>query len=310
MQIPQVGFGTYLAKDAAKLKAALHYVIEECGVRHIDCAWAYFNQEVVGEALKEIFAKGKIKREDLFITSKLWNTHHRPDLVAKEIRDTLKQLQLDYLDLWLMHWPIAFQSREDNEFIPKDDNGKILYEAIDIIDTWKAMEQAVDDKLTRFIGVSNFSIEQLERLRFNSRIQPYANQVECHLYRQNKPLLDYCEQHGIYLMCHTTIGHPPLKGYKDVKLIEDPVVVEVAKEVGKTPAQVAIRFLVQKSKYYTVIPMSMNPVNIKSNADVNFTLSETQMKKLDELDRYYSFYNMADFFGVDVLGLGLNRWGQ
>lgn len=305
-----MGFGTFLARDSEKLKAALHYVIEECGVRHIDCAWVYYNQEVVGETLKEIFAKGKIKREDLFITSKLWNTHHRPDLAAKEIRTTLKQLQLDYIDLWLMHFPLSLQSRTDDEYIPKDANGKVILDQIDILDTWKAMEQAVDDKLTRFIGFSNFSIEMMELVWFNCRIKPYANQVECHLYRQCKPMLKYCEEHNMYLMCHTTIGHPPLKGYKDVKLLDDPVLVEVAKESGKTPAQVAIKFLMQKSKNYVVIPMSMNPVNIKSNCDMDFTLTEAQMNKLDELDRFYSFYNLADLFSVDILGLGMNRWGQ
>lgn len=308
MQIPQLGYGTLFARD--KLKESIIYAVEECGVRSIDCAWAYFNQNVVGEAIHEILAKGKIKREELFITSKLWSTHHRPDLVAWEIRDTLKSLKLDYIDLWLMHWPTALKSTTENEMVPKDINGKPILEQIDILDTWKAMEQAVDDKLTRYIGVSNFSIEQLERLRFNSRIQPYANQIEVHLYRQCKPMLQYCEEHNIYLMCHTTIGHPPNTGYKGVKLIEDPVVLEVAKETGKKPAQVCIKFLIQKSKNYITIPMSLNPVNIKANYEMDFKLTDAQMKKLEELDRFYSFYDLTKFMGVDVLGLGLNIWGQ
>ncbi|EAX94991.1 oxidoreductase, aldo/keto reductase family protein [Trichomonas vaginalis G3] len=172
------------------------------------------------------------------------------------------------------------------------------------------MEECQKKGLTRHIGVSNFSIEQLERIWFNCEIKPYANQVECNIYRQFKPLLSYCESHNIYLMAHTTIGHPPLKGPFGTSLINDPVVKQVADEVKKTGAQVCLKFLQQKSKKYVLIPMSMNPKNIKLNYELDFTLSEPLMKKLEELDRFYSFYDYADFFGVDILNLGTNRWGQ
>ncbi|EAY05486.1 oxidoreductase, aldo/keto reductase family protein [Trichomonas vaginalis G3] len=174
MEIPQLGFGTYLANDPAKLKAALHYAIEECGVRHIDTAFAYFNQNVIGEVLKEIFAKGKIKREDMFITTKLWCTHWRKDLVEAELRYDLSQLQLDYVDLYIIHQPISLQSRDvkDTTIIPTDANGKIIIEQIDVLDTYHAMEECVKKGLTRHIGVSNFSIEMLERIWFNSEIKP------------------------------------------------------------------------------------------------------------------------------------------
>lgn len=235
MQLLQNGYGTFFATDREKLKNALHYSIEECGIRCIDCAWSYFNQEIVGEVLQEIFAKGKIKRNDVFITSKLWNTHHRPDLVEKELKQTLGQLKLDYIDLFLIHTPVAFQSRDDDEAFPKDENGHIILDNIDILDTCKAMEDVQRKGLTRFIGMSNFNLDQLQHLYNNCTIKPYAIQNECHLNNQQKNLLKYCEEHNIYLIAHTTIGRPPTKGPKGCPLIEDPVVVEIANSLGVKP---------------------------------------------------------------------------
>lgn len=164
MQIPQIGFGTFLASDPTKLKNALKIAIEECGVRSIDCAWIYGNQNVIGETFKEIFANGKVQRKDLFITSKLWCTSHRKDLVEPELRDTLKQLKLDYLDLFLIHQPVALKSGSKNPW-PSNKHGKLALEQIDILETWKGMEDAQKKGLTRHIGVSNFSLEMLERIK-------------------------------------------------------------------------------------------------------------------------------------------------
>lgn len=308
MQIPQIGFGSFRNKDRDVLRTALLCAIEECGVRHIDTAYVYENQDIIGDVLQEIFAKGKIKREDMFITSKLWCTHHRPDLVEKEIRWTLADLKLDYLDLWLMHFPVAFKSTEEKDFWPKGENGKVIYEAIDILDTYKAMEKVQKEGLTRYIGVSNFSIEQLERIKFNCEIMPYAIQVECHVYKQQRPLLKYCEQNNIYLMAHTTIASPPLKGYRGVPLIEDPDVVDIAAKHNKSPAQVAIRFLVQLSPKMIVIPGSKNPKNIKLNADLNFELTNEEMERLKSLDRYFNMKYYPEMFNVDPLMIGFNTW--
>ncbi|EAX94879.1 oxidoreductase, aldo/keto reductase family protein [Trichomonas vaginalis G3] len=305
MELPQLGFGTYNATDPAKLKAALHYAIEECGVSE---AWAYFNQKVVGETLKEIFAKGKIKREDLFITSKVWGTHHRKELVEPELRETLQDLQLDYIDLFLMHNIVAFKPCEGKVLWEKNEKGQQIYEAIDILETYKAMEECQKKGLTRYIGVSNFSIEQLERVWFNCEIKPYANQVECNIYRQCKPLLEYCESHNIYLVAHTPLGHPPLIGPFGTTLLEDPVVKSVAESINKTTAQVCLKFLQQKSKKYILIPMSMNPKNIKADYELDFELSSDNMSKLESLDRFYSFYNFSERHGVDSQGTGSNKW--
>ncbi|EAX86400.1 oxidoreductase, aldo/keto reductase family protein [Trichomonas vaginalis G3] len=165
MHLPQIGYGTFYATDKVRLKAALHYAIEECGIRSIDTVWSYFNQEIIGETLQEIFSKGIITRKDIFITSKLWNTHHRPDLVEKELLQTLHQLKLDYIDLFLIHTPASFKSIEvdenkkitDDDAFPRDETGKIIIDDIHILDTYRAMEAVQIKGLCRFIGVSNLN---------------------------------------------------------------------------------------------------------------------------------------------------------
>ena len=305
MEIPTSGLGTYLALDPTKLKAALHYAIEECGYRHIDCAAFYKNQTLIGETLQEIFANGKVKRSDLFITSKVWNTKHREDLLIKDAQKTCKDLQLDYVDLLLVHWPTAFEQREDDNYEPKDANGNFILGKVDIIDTWKAMEKVYDMGLAKHIGVSNFSIEQLERLRFaDVKYQPYCNQVEGHLYLQQSALLNYLSSRKMYMTCYTCLGRASLQGPFGVPLLKDPVLEKVAKELGKTTAQVDLQFMKQLSPYVVVIPMSLNPVNIKSNFELDFKLSEAQMEELKARDRNFRFVDPYKGWGVDALCLG------
>ena len=308
MDIPKVGLGTYKATDPALLKAAVKMSIEECGYKHIDCASYYQNQTTIGEALSEIFAKGQIKREDIFITSKLWNTKHRPDLVIPDLKNTLKELQLDYLDLFLLHWPVAFQSREDNVLNPRDETGKVITERIDILDTWKELEKCVELGLTKRIGVSNFSIEQLERMRYDPsvKIQPYCNQVECHIYNQQIPMYEYLEKRHMFMTCYTCLGRATLIGPFGIPLLQDEVLNEVAKETGKTPAQVNLRFLLQMSPIVTVIPKSLRKENIMSNNQLDFELTEQQMEKLRTRQRAFRFVDPIVGWKVDALSLGHN----
>ena len=305
MEIPSFGLGTYNAQDPAKLKAAIHYAVEECGYRQIDCAAFYGNQKIIGEAIKEILDKGEIKREDLFITSKVWNTKHREDLLIADCKKTLSELQLDYLDLFLMHWPVSFQQREDDEYMPKDEKGNIILERVDIIDTWKAIEKCYDMGLAKHIGVSNFSIDQLERLKnADVKYQPYCNQVESHLYHQQKPLLSYLESRKICMTCYTCLGRAKLIGPFGVPLLQDPILEKVAKELGKTTAQTNLRFMQQLSPYLVVIPMSLNPVNIKSNHELDFNLSDEQMEELKNRDKCFRFVDPFFSWKFDALNLG------
>lgn len=306
MQIPTSGLGTYGGNDPERLKKAIVYAVEECGYRHIDCAAVYGNEKVIGEALQTIFKNGKVKREELWITSKVWNTKHREPLLIAATKNTLKDLQLDYVDLMLVHWPCAFQQREDNNYDPRDANGNLITERVDILETWEGMQKIHDMGLAKHIGVSNFSIEMLERMRYSDRvkIQPYCNQIEGHLYHQQPVMSKYLESRKIYLTMFTCLGRATLNGPFGVPLIQDPVLLEVAKEVGKAPTQVNLQFLKQLSPYHVVIPMSLNPVNIKSNIELDFKLTEEQMNNLRSRDRAFRFIDHFDIWGIDPLNVG------
>jgi diketogulonate reductase-like aldo/keto reductase len=196
LDIPAIGLGTLWASDPVKLEAAIIYAIEEAGYRYIDTARAYQNEDVIGTALQKIFEKGKIKREDLFITTKLACIDRRPERVEPAIRESLGKLQLSYIDLYLIHHPIACVPQGDGNVFPRTPDGNLITEHVDILDTWEAMEKLVSLGLTKRIGVSNFSIEMLERMEFSDRvrIQPYANQVEHSLYLQQDALISYVEK--------------------------------------------------------------------------------------------------------------------
>lgn len=304
MEIPTSGLGTFLANDAEKLKAAVIYAVEEAGYRHIDCAAFYQNEHIIGEALQTIFKNGKVKREDLWITSKIWNTKHKEELLIQGAKKTLQDLQLEYLDLLLVHWPITFQQREDFNYLPKDENDNIILEKMDILDIWQSMERVHSMGLAKHIGVSNFSIEMLERMRYSDKvkIQPYCNQIEGHLYLQQPVMSQYLSSRKMYLEFYTCLGRARLTGPYGVPLLQDPVLEEVAKETGKSTAQVELKFLKQLSPYHVVIPMSMNPVNIKSNVELDFTLNDSQMEKLRS--RHCAFRFVDPKWGVDAFNIG------
>lgn len=180
-----------------------------------------------------------MKRTDLFITTKLASTNHRPELVEPALLNSLKKLQLDYIDLYLIHMPLSLVPQPDGNLNPRTPDGKALVEHIDIIDTWLAMEKLQQKKLATRIGVSNFSIEMLERMKLSPRVtvQPYINQIEQHLYNQRWAQIDYLEKNGIRLTSWSSFASGA-NGPNGVSLLNDPVVLEVAKEVGKPPSQI------------------------------------------------------------------------
>jgi aldehyde reductase len=301
--IPVVGFGTYQAKDPALLEAAVIHAVTVAGVRHIDTAWSYENEAVIGGALAKVFAAGQIKREDLFITTKLSNYRHQPEAVEPACRIQLERLGVSYLDLYLMHWPLAFAPIPGVESHgAKVPDVKIL--PIDILDTWKAMEKLVELGLVRNLGVSNFSVEMLERLHFDAKIQPVTNQVEMNLYQQQAALLNYMQwRGGLTLTAYSPLGQGKI-GPFEVTMLEDPVLKEVAQEVGKTPAQVALKLLIKLSPLVRIIPKSVTPSRISENVALDFDLTPAQIEKLKVRDRNVRSSDPFKNWGVDVFSLG------
>lgn len=292
--IPQLGLGTWHAnKD--KVGEMLRVAIEDLGYRHIDCAFIYQNEKEIGEALAQIFARGKVKREDLFITSKLWMTSFDPSRVEEACKHTLQDLQLDYLDLYLAHWGVAFEYTTEHE--PLDKDGYVKTANIPFQQTWKAMEQLVEKGLVKSLGVANFTVMMLTDVLSYANIKPAMNQVELHPYLAQKELVEYCAHLGIHVTAYSPLGSPGGAKGGDPILLEDQTVNEIAKAHTKTPAQILLRWGIQRGT--CVIPKSMHAERLKENIDVfDFELNETEMKKLNALNINYRFVNPLDWWKI------------
>lgn len=219
----------------------------------------------------------------MFITSKLWNTFHRPELVRGALETTLKNLSTPYLDMYLIHWPMAF--KEGGELFPSDADGKVQFADVDFVDTWHAMEKLVDAGLTRSIGVSNFNRAQLDRVLTAARIPPATNQIECHPYLTQQKLSAYCAEKGIAVTAYSPLGSPtrPWATATDPVLLDDANLKALAEKYGKTVGQILIRYQVQRK--HVVIPKSVSKGRIASNIDVfSFELSSDDMKTIDSFD--------------------------
>uniref|UniRef100_A0A8C5Z488 Aldo-keto reductase family 1 member C1 homolog n=1 Tax=Marmota marmota marmota TaxID=9994 RepID=A0A8C5Z488_MARMA len=238
----------------------------EAGFCHIDCAYAYQVEEEVGLAIRSEIADGTVKREDILYTSKLWSTFHRPELVQSFLKRSLKKLHFDYVDLYLIHIPTAMKPGE--ELYPKDENGKILYDSVDLCATWEAMEKCKDAGLARSIGVSNFNRRQLEMIlnKPGLKYKPVCNQVECHVYHNQKKLLDFCKSKDIVLVAFGALGTQREKRWVDQSspvLLDDPVLGALAKKHKRSPALIALRYQLQCG---VVVPAkSFNENRIKEN---------------------------------------------
>uniref|UniRef100_V5GQ24 Aldose reductase n=1 Tax=Anoplophora glabripennis TaxID=217634 RepID=V5GQ24_ANOGL len=280
-KFPIFGLGTWKSKPG-EVKEAVKYAIS-VGYRHIDCAHIYENEPEIGSALSEVFKEGIVKREELYITSKLWNTMHRPDLVEPAIKTTLKNLQLEYLDLYLIHWPFAL--KEEGALFPTNPDGTTAYSDVDYLDTWKAMEAVQKKGLTKSIGVSNFNKKQLERLLQNSTIPPATNQIEVHPYLNQKKLIDYCTSKKIVITAYSPLGSPDRPWAKpgDPQLLDDPKIVALGKKYKKTPAQVVLKYQVQRGNI--TIPKSVTKSRILQNFDIwDFNLTAEDIALLDSFD--------------------------
>ncbi|KAI9288953.1 NADP-dependent oxidoreductase domain-containing protein [Umbelopsis sp. AD052] len=247
-KLPLVGLGTWQSQPNEVYEAVLTAI--KAGYRHIDTAWIYGNEKEVGQAIKD----SGVDRQSLFVTTKLWNNAHSPQDVEQALERSLKNLQLEYLDLYLMHWPVAFKSGSSP--VPKDAEGKVELSPVDYTETYAAMEKLVGDRV-RAIGVSNFTITKLQKLLKTATITPAVNQVELHPYLPQTELLDFCKQNKIHVTAYSPLGSTsgPVQ--------QEPVILELAKKYNVEPAQVLISWAVKRGT--SVLPKSVTASRIVNN---------------------------------------------
>src|SRR5271156_1375721 len=228
--IPALGFGT-LIPDPVATRGATRAALET-GFRQLDASERYRNEKEVGEATQEVFKAGKIKREEVFIATKLWNNNNRPERVKPAFEASLKRLKLDYVDLYLIHTPFAFQPGDEQD--PRDANGNVIYDkGVTLLDTWRALESLVDETRCKAIGLSDVGLDKVKEIFDAARIKPAVVHVESHPYLPEWDLLDYCKTNGIVLQVFAALGHS-----SEPKLLADLIITAIAKRVNKTPAQV------------------------------------------------------------------------
>jgi len=269
--IPALGFGT-LIPDPAVTRTATRAALE-AGFRQLDASERYRNEKEVGEAIREVFEAGKIKREEVFIATKLWNNNHRPERVKPAFEASLKKLQLDYVDLYLIHTPFAFRPGDEQD--PRDASGNVIYDnGVTLLETWRALECLVDEGRCKAIGLSDVGLDQTKEIFEAGRIKPAVVHVESHPYLPQRDLLHYCKTNGIVLQAFAALGHS-----SEPKLLEDPVITAIAKRVNKTPAQVLLAWAIQRGT--ALLTTSKSPSRIKENFDVS-TLPEEAVQEISE----------------------------
>lgn len=267
--MPALGFGT-LIPDPIATKQATKTALE-VGFRHFDCSERYRNEEAVGDAMRDVFETGLIRRKDAFITTKLWNNNHRPERVRHAFEASRRRLRLDYVDCYLVHTPFAFQPGDEQD--PRDERGQIIYDpGVTLVETWRSLECLVDDGQCRAIGLSNVTLAKLQEIVEAARIKPAVVEVESHPYLPEWELLDYCRQHGIALLAFAALGHAT-----EPRLLDDPVIVAIAQRVGKTPAQVLLAWAVQRGTAF--LTTSTTPARIAENFDLS-PLPEDAMQEI------------------------------
>ena len=279
-KMPALGFGT-LIPDAAETITATKDALD-AGFRHFDCAERYRNERAVGIALQAELAANGIAREDIFITTKLWNTNHRPERVEPAFEASLERLGIRSLDLYLIHTPFAFQPGDEQD--PRDQNGNVLYDqGVTLPETWKAMEGLVERGRVGAIGLSDITLEGLLPIYESARIKPAVIQVESHPHLPETELLKFCNEKGIVFLAFAPLGHGARPGP-----LEDPVITAIATRVGKTPAQVLLAWAVQRGTALLTTPRSA------ARAKENFNISALPEDAMEEINQIQTRQRLND----------------
>ena len=268
-ELPAAGFGTLIPDPLATRQATQKAL--EVGFRHLDCAERYRNEEAVGEAIQNAFKAGTLRREDLFVTTKLWNSNHRPERVKPAFDASRRRLQLDYVDCYLIHTPFAFRPGDEQD--PRDERGQVIYDSgVTLVETWQALERLVDDGQCKSIGLSDITLDKLQEIVAAARIKPAVVQVESHPYLPEWDLLEYCNLHGIVLLAFAALGHG-----MEPRLLDDPVIIGIAQRLRKTPAQVVLAWAVQRGT--ALLTTSVTPSRIQENFELS-TIPEDAMLEI------------------------------
>ncbi|KAL6357049.1 hypothetical protein LRP88_10666 [Fusarium phalaenopsidis] len=302
VKIPGLGFGTFANEGAKGETYKAVTCALKCGYRHLDCAWFYLNEAEVGQAVRDFLSENpSVKREDLFITTKVWNHLHEPEDVKWSMQNSLSNFGLDYVDLFLIHWPIAAEKDADNK--PKiGPDGKYVIKK-DLTEnpepTWRAMEELLASGKTRAIGVSNWTIPGLKKLLGFAKVKPAVNQIEIHPFLPNTELVKFCQDNGILPQAYSPLGSQDQVPTTGEKVRTNKTLNEVADRSGHTLAQVLLAWGLRRG--YSVLPKSSTPSRIESNFQVP-TLSDADFEAVEGVakGRHTRFVNMKDTFGYDV----------
>ncbi len=292
-KMPILGLGTW--KSA---KGEVYQVIRkaiEIGYRHFDCAFIYGNENEIGQAISDAIKNNELARNDLWITSKLWNNRHKKDVIQSSIEISLTNLNLDYLDLYLIHWPVALKYEVN---YPQNGSEMVSLNEIPLSETWQEMISLKNKNLTKHIGVSNFSIKKINQITEDTGVLPAVLQLEMHPFLQQKQLLNFANEKGIFLTAFCPLGSADRPANRisegEPKLFENQIIAKIAAETGFSPAQIMLAWAVNRGT--SVIPKSVNPQRLKENllaADIELSCGD--MQKLDELDLNYR-YIKGDFW--------------
>lgn len=282
--IPAVGFGT-LIPDRLVTRRATKAALD-AGFRHLDCAERYRNEEAVGDALQETFKAGTLQRKDLFVTTKLWNTNHRPERVRPAFDASRRRLQLDEIDCYIIHTPFAFQPGDEQD--PRDEHGRVIYDSgVTLAETWGALERLVDEGHCKSIGLSDITLDKLREIVSVARIRPAMVQVESHPYLPEWDLLDFCREHGIVLQAFAALGHA-----MKPNVLADPVITAIAERLHKTPAQIALAWAVQRGTAF--LTTSTNPRRIQENFDISALPEDAMREMRDQITTNIRFNTVVE----------------